>query len=113
MERGQASPLQIDVSADGAVVTVTVVGELDVTTATALSRRLLTIGAGHPGRLVPDLSGLVFVDAAGTRALEETYKILEAECPVIMRQPRPSARKIFGPHRPEGELACRRSALIR
>lgn len=95
MERGHGSPLQIDVSADGAVVTVTVFGELDITTAATLSRCLLKIGAEHPGRLVLDLDGLVFVDTAGTRALEETYQVLEAECPVILRQPRPSARKIF------------------
>jgi anti-anti-sigma factor len=87
-EHEQTSPLQIDVSAEGAVVMVTVFGELDITTAAPLSRRLLAIGDGHPGQLVLDLGRLVFADAAGTRALEETYQALEAECPVILRQPR-------------------------
>jgi anti-sigma B factor antagonist len=96
MEHGHDSPLQIHVSADDAVVTVVVAGELDITTATNLIRRLLTIGAAHPERLVLDLSGLVFVDVAGARALDAVYEVMEAECPVIVRPPRPLARKVFG-----------------
>lgn len=96
MEHAHISPLQIDVSADGVVVTVIVAGELDITTATVLSQRLLEIGAARPERLVLDLSGLVFVDVAGARALDETYTLLQTECPVIMRRPRSPARKIFG-----------------
>jgi anti-anti-sigma factor len=96
VQRNPGSPLQIDVSLEGVVATVIVAGELDIATATALSRRLLEIGAGHPERIVLDLSRLVFVDVAGARALDETHKLLEAECPVILRMPRPSARKVFG-----------------
>jgi anti-anti-sigma factor len=96
MEHGHASPLQIDVSADGAVVRVAVAGELDITTATNLIRRLLEIGAAHPERLVLDLSGLVFVDIAGARALDAVYEVMEAECPVIVRPPRPPARMVRG-----------------
>jgi anti-anti-sigma factor len=95
MEHGQSSPVQIDVCADGVVATVAVAGELDITTATALSRRLLAVAAGHPERIVLDLSGLVFVDVAGARALDATYKLLQAECAVILRAPRPSARTVF------------------
>jgi len=90
------SPLQIDVSLDGVAVTIIVAGELDITTATALRSRLLQIAAAHPERLVLDLSGLAFVDVAGARALAETYTLLQAECPVVLRQPRPSVRTIFG-----------------
>src|SRR5215813_11411715 len=68
-EHGHDSPLQIDVSADGAVVTVVVAGELDIITATNLFRRLFKIGAARPERLVLDLSGLVCVDVAGAWAL--------------------------------------------
>ena len=78
------------------MATVTVTGELDITTATSLTRRLLEVGAVHPDRLVLDLSGLVFVDVAGARALDEAHTLLQAECPVILRTPRPSARKFFG-----------------
>lgn len=95
MEQGHEPPLQIDVSAHGAKVTVIVAGELDITTATSMSRRLMAIGAAHPERLVLDLSGLAFIDVGGARALDETYKALTNECPIIVRQPRPSVRKIF------------------
>ena len=64
VERHLGSALQIDVSRDGVVATVTATGELNITTAPALARRLLGVGAAHPHSLVFDLSGLVFVDVA-------------------------------------------------
>jgi anti-anti-sigma regulatory factor len=36
------------------------------------------------------------VDVAGARALEDVHTLLQTVCPVILRQPRPSARKVFG-----------------
>lgn len=96
MEHGHDAPLQIDVTWDGVVATVTVTGELDITTATPLTGRLLAVAAEHPDRLVLDLSGLVFVDVAGARALDATHTQLQAVCPVILRQPRPSVRQVFG-----------------
>jgi anti-anti-sigma factor len=95
VDRDPPSPLQADVSWDGVIVTVTVRGELDITTAVGLETCLLAVGAGHPERLVLDLDGLVLTDVAGARALDEAYRLLEAECPVILRRPRPSARKVF------------------
>jgi anti-anti-sigma factor len=95
MEHGHQSPLQVEVSWDGVVATAIVTGELDITTATGLARRLLAVAAGHPQRLVVDLSGLVFVDVAGARALDDVYTLLQTECPVILREPRSSARKVF------------------
>lgn len=96
MEHGYESSLQTDVSWDGVVATVTVTGELDTITATGLVRRLLAVAAGHPERLVLDLGGLVFVDVAGARALDDVHTLLQTECPVILRQPGSSARKVFG-----------------
>src|SRR5215467_10752014 len=90
------SPLQIDVSWDGVVATVTVTGELDIAAARALGRRLLEVASAHPERLVLDLGGLVFVDAAGARALEKTRKHLEAGRPVIVRRPPTWSGAIFG-----------------
>jgi anti-anti-sigma factor len=81
------SPLQTDVSWDGVVATVAVTGELDIATARALRHRLLEVASAHPERLVLDLGGLVFVDAAGARALAGTHRVLEARCPVIVRRP--------------------------
>ena len=97
VDRNPASALQVDVSRDGVAATVTGTGELDITTAPSLTRRLLEVGAAHPDRLVLDLSGLVFVDVEGARALDEAHALLlQAECPVILRAPRPSARKFLG-----------------
>lgn len=87
--------LHIDASHDGVVATVTVTGELDITTGSSLRRYLLKVAAAHPDRIVLDLDGLVFVDVAGARALDEMCHLLEAECPVIVRSPRPSARRVF------------------
>ena len=58
--------------------------------ASDLADRRTASAAGHPERLVLDLSGLAFVDVAGARALDKTCKLLQAECPVIFRTPRPS-----------------------
>ena len=96
MEHGHESPLQMDVSWDGVVATVTASGELDTATATVLARRLLAVAAEHPERLVLDLSELVFADVAGARALDDVHTLLQTECPVILRQPRPSARTMSG-----------------
>ena len=74
MEHGHDSPLQIDARWDGAVATVTVTGDLDITTAAALTRRLLAVAAGHPARLVLDLHELAFVDVAGAREAHEAMK---------------------------------------
>ena len=91
-----SSPLQAEVVWDGVVATVTVTGELDLTTATHLTRCFLAVAARRPERLVLDLSGLVFADVAGARALHEVPTLLPTGCPVIVRQPPPpSARKVF------------------
>lgn len=95
MERVRSSPLQVEVHWDGVVATVTVTGELDLTTAPGLSECLLKVAEDHPGRVVLDLGRLVFVDVAGARALDRVHKVLAAQCPVILCRPRPSARKVF------------------
>ena len=89
------SPLQVNVARDGVIATVTLNGELDLTTAAPLIASLLAVPDEHPDRIVLDLSGLIFVDVAGARALDEAYHLLQIECPVILRDPRPSACKVF------------------
>jgi anti-anti-sigma factor len=96
MEHGHDSPLQIDAHWNGAVATVTVTGDLDITTAAALTRRLLAVAAERPVRLVLDLRGLAFVDVVGARELDDVHTLLQTVCPVSLRQPRPAARKVFG-----------------
>jgi anti-anti-sigma regulatory factor len=105
VDRDPASPLQVDVCWDGVIATVTISGELDITTAAGLETCLLAVGAGHPDRLVLHSDRLVFADVAGARAFDETCRLLQAECPVIFRRPRPSARTVFrmtGPLKEQG-----------
>ena len=84
-------PLRVEVGWNDVVATVAVTGQLDFSTASALTTRLLEVAAAHPDRLVLDLGDLVFADVAGARALAGTRNLLEAECPVIVRgDPRPS-----------------------
>jgi anti-anti-sigma factor len=96
VERGPTSPLQIHVSWDGVAATVTATGELDAATAPGLTERLITVANAHPERLVLDLACLVFVYVAGIRALDRAHQALQAQCPVIVRRPQPSARKGLG-----------------
>jgi stage II sporulation protein AA (anti-sigma F factor antagonist) len=93
--RNHSSSLEIKVCRDGVIATITAGGELDLANASHLTQCLLTIAETHPERLVLDLGGLVFVDVAGARALDEVFTLLEAECPAILRRPRPSARKVL------------------
>ncbi len=87
-------PFQVAVSWDGVVATVTVTGEVDCTTASALAGRLLEVAAAHPERLVLDLDRLFFTDVASARALDSACKALEQQFPVILRaSPRPSSAR--------------------
>ena len=89
---GCIPPLRVEVCWDGPIVTVTVHGVLDITTAAELTMRLQAVATAHPERLVLNLDDLVFVDVAGARALDHLHKALESDCTVILRRPRPAAR---------------------
>jgi len=91
-------PFEVAVAWDGVIVTVTVTGEVDCTTAQALASRLLEVAAAQPERLVLDLDQLFFADVASARALGSACKALEKQLPVILRaSPRPSARRSSAP----------------
>lgn len=87
-----AQSLRVKVTWDGVITVVTLTGPLDVTSAPGMTERLTKVVEAHPERLVLDLGGLVSVDVAGGRALDRTHRSLEAECPVIVRWPRPTGR---------------------
>ena len=90
---GHVPALQTTVQWDGTAATVTVTGELNITTAADLTRNLRAVAAKQPERLTLDLGGLVFTDVAGARALDAAHVLLQTRCPVKFWQPRPSARK--------------------
>lgn len=95
MLKDNAPALRAHACWDGTTVTVTIVGELDISTTPSLAGTLADIAAGHPEHVILDLSGLVFTDVAGARALDRAYTSLQAQCPVVLHHPRPSARKLF------------------
>jgi anti-anti-sigma factor len=95
MPRGNRPLLQIVISRDDVVTTATVTGELDISSAPDLTEVLLETLRVPPERLVLDLSGLVFLDVAGARAIAELDWAIRANCAVTIRGMRPSARRVF------------------
>src|SRR5215510_2930390 len=77
---------------DGAEATVTVQGEIDVTTAAALSGHWDEVAARNPQRLVIDLAGVGFLDSAGLQAFAQVRRKLPEDCPVIIRSAQPRLR---------------------
>jgi anti-anti-sigma factor len=80
---------------DGAETTVTVQGEIDVTTAAVLSGHLDELAERNPQRLVIDLAGVGFLDSAGLQAFAKVRRELPEYCPVIIRRARPRLRQVF------------------
>jgi anti-anti-sigma factor len=95
MLRARARLLEVDVRWDGQVATATVTGELDLTTAPHLLQQLLAAAERRPRRLVVDLRAVAFLDLSGARAILTVREALSGVCPVILRNPRPSARKVL------------------
>jgi anti-sigma B factor antagonist len=90
-----AAALTVRARWDGAEATVTVQGEIDVTTAAAFSGHLDEVAARNPQRLVIDLAGVGFLDSAGLQAFAQVRRELPEACPVIVRSARPRLRQVF------------------
>ena len=95
MVSDQASGLTVRDRWDGAEATVTVRGEIDTTTAAALSGRLGEVAARNPQRLVIDLAGVGFLDSAGLQAFAHVRGKLPERCAVIIRSAQPRLRQVF------------------
>jgi anti-anti-sigma factor len=95
MLRSRARLLQVDIHWDGPVAIATVTGELDLTTAPHLTQLLLAAAEQRPQRLVVDLRAVAFLDLSGARAILTVREALGDACPVVLRNPRPSARKVL------------------
>jgi anti-anti-sigma factor len=91
----QAPALTVRDQWDDGTVTVTVRGEIDAATADTFYQRLADVASGSPRRVVIDLAGVGFLDSSGLRAFVRLRKALPADCPVILRSPRPRARQVF------------------
>jgi anti-sigma B factor antagonist len=87
-----AAQAVIDTGLDPAgVPVVTVSGDLDMSNADALEATVASIAAGHPERLIFDLSGLRFMDSAGIAVLLGAATKVNV---VQLRDPSPAVRRV-------------------
>jgi anti-anti-sigma factor len=80
---------------DGAEVTMTVRGEIDLGTAGVLSARLAEAAGRSPSRLVVDMAGVGFMDSAGLHCFVRVRRVLPANCPLILRSAQRHVRQVF------------------
>jgi anti-sigma B factor antagonist len=66
---GASPALTVSVAEENAIVTVTVVGELDVSTVPAFNKELSELRQNSATTLVLDLSGTTFMDSTGLSAV--------------------------------------------
>jgi anti-anti-sigma factor len=95
VSRDQAAALEVRDRWDGGTVTVTVTGEIDVSTAGVFSARLAEAAGRHPERLVIDMAGVGFLDSAGLSCLVRVRRLLPEHCPVIVRSAQRRVRQVF------------------
>lgn len=80
------------------VCVLAVGGELDTGTAAEFTKLVQGATATmlpRPRRVVMDLSGLRFIDCAGTRALATIVRSAPPRCPVVIRSTRPAVRRML------------------
>jgi anti-sigma B factor antagonist len=65
----------VDVDQDQAGVTVTVTGDVDLSTVAPLERAREKALANNPSRVLIDLSGVRFIDSSGLKFLLETDRL--------------------------------------
>lgn len=80
---------------DGRAAIVTVEGEIDTSTVGGLSECLTCVVSKEPSRLVIDLAGVSFLDCSAVHAFVRARQALPGACPVVLRSPRPQARRAF------------------
>lgn len=73
MSRADELEIQVEKTPDGAIVRP--VGEIDLSCASILRRRLSEVQAQKPGRLIIDLSGVPYMDSSGVATLVEAMQI--------------------------------------
>jgi anti-anti-sigma factor len=77
------------------VATVTVGGDIDMTTVDRLRDCLAAIVNQHPGRLIIDLAAVGFLDTSAIHAFLQVRHALPPRCPVVLRSPQPVVRRVF------------------
>jgi len=87
--------LTITTIRDGAVCTLIVDGDLDITAASGFLQHASRVVGDRTGRFVLDLAGVTFLDCAGLRALAIAAGFAPGSCPVIVRSLNPAVRRIL------------------
>jgi anti-sigma B factor antagonist len=90
-----ALPVTVRAAVWDGVATVTIAGELDLSTASVLSGRLDEILAAEPRLLIFDLAGVEFIDCAAIRMIIEAGQVLLGDRRPVLRHPRPLVRRIL------------------
>jgi anti-anti-sigma factor len=93
-----ANHLQVRAEQYGQVCVLAVVGDLDSAACeqfTQLVGGAMTMARPRPKRAVLDLSGLRFIDCAGSRALAEAVRSQPGGCAVVVRSIRPGVRRVL------------------
>jgi anti-sigma B factor antagonist len=79
----------------GQVATVTVGGEIDMTTVDRLRDCLTAVVSQHPEQLIIDLAAVAFLDSSAIHVLIQARHTLPADCPLVLRGPQPIVRRAF------------------
>ena len=87
--------ITVQVEAVAGVVTVFIVGELDLVTMPVLAARLEQILRDEPAQIVFDLAGTAFADIGSARLLVRAGRSGTAGRPPVIRHPRPGVRRIL------------------
>jgi anti-sigma B factor antagonist len=85
--------IEVDVTPD--TITVTLIGELDVTTRPMLAERLLPILSTKPRRLVLDMTGTDFMDCGSARLIASARRWLPGEARLVVRRPSRAVRRVL------------------
>jgi anti-sigma B factor antagonist len=93
---GIPEPLEIRVTHDGARCEAFLSGDLDASTSARLRAELLQLIEDGCRALVIDMSDLALIDSTGLGVLVGVLKrILQHGGELVLRAPRPAARKVF------------------
>ena len=95
MAHDQAPSLAVCDRWDDGVATVTVRGEIDMSTVDALSERLGDLVRKNPRQLVINLAEVDFLASTGLHAFVRVRRELPEPCPVILRSAQRQIRRVF------------------
>ena len=88
--------LDVQVRGDAESTTVTVAGEIDLSTSTRLNRELDAVLDGSPARLRIDLSDVPFMDTTGVAVLlKARRRALEQDCRFAVSSASPALTRLF------------------